>query len=96
MGRWSRAFYLLRQKAIDEEFKAELARLYKEEQKMKCRIYQTPQAPGQMFVLQSVQYPDNAAVISLPTEFDQELFLERCNCAFDTLASGLKVRYGES
>src|ERR1700681_942314 len=81
MRRWTPEFYEERCQAIENEYRAELEILVKEEQKMKVRIYR---AEGGMFVLQSVQYPDNSSVLSLPPEFTQELFIERANMAFDT------------
>ena len=90
MRRWTPDFYVKRCSEIEQEFKNELGILAKEDQKMKVGIYR---AEGGMFVLRSVQYPDNSSVLSLPPEFTQELFIERANMAFDTLASGLNARY---
>lgn len=55
---------------------------------MLVTIYEATQ---NTMVLRSVEHPNCAAVISLPNEFDQELFLERANMAFDTLAQGIKA-----
>ena len=88
-GEW-RERYEQRRQAVGNEVREEF---HAEGQKMKVRIYEVGKGQGTMFVLCSVEHPENSVVLSLPTEFTQEVFLERANLAFDTLARGLKTRY---